>query len=149
MQSKSEGFEEVLNKYGKLTYTNKGISMLPMLRPEKDAFTIVKKTEERCNENDVVLYKINGRYILHRIVKVFDDHYTILGDNCIRYEENIKDDDILGILTSFQRNGRLISVDDPRYRIYVFILRFLEKPRIIVRILIATVKRMIKKLTGF
>ncbi len=40
MQLMSNGFEEILEKYGILAYTNKGTSMLPMLRPERDAFII-------------------------------------------------------------------------------------------------------------
>lgn len=83
-------FEDVLKKYGELTYICKGTSMLPMLRPEKDIFTVVKKTEARCKENDVVLFELNGKYILHRIVEVFDDHYMILGDNCVNYEKTLR-----------------------------------------------------------
>ena len=59
----NETFEEILKKFGKLTYTNQGVSMLPMLRPGRDAFTIEKK-EGRCKENDVVLFKMGKRYVL-------------------------------------------------------------------------------------
>ncbi len=144
MQSKNEDFESVLNKYGKLTYTNKGVSMLPMLRPEKDVFTIVKKTEERCRVNDVALFKKDGKYVLHRIVEVFDNHYTILGDNCVNCEKNIKDDDILGILVSFQRNGHTINIDDMEYKTYVFFLRLFEKPRIFIKRSLVALKRHLK-----
>lgn len=129
----NESFEDVLNQYGELTYTNKGTSMLPMLRPERDVFTIVRKGNDRCKENDVVLFKRNGKYILHRVVKVFDDHYTILGDNCISYEENVRDDDILGVLISFQREGKKVELNDPAYRLYVKQLRLFEKPRILMK----------------
>lgn len=149
MQSKNESFESILNKYGKLTYTNKGMSMFPMLRPEKDTFTIVKKTETRCKENDVALFKTNGKYILHRVVEVYDDHYTFLGDNCINCEKNIKDEDILGILISYQKNGHIISINDPEYRIYVLFLRLFEKPRIMIKWFLAVFKKKIKGLFRF
>ena len=149
MQSRNEDFESVLNKYGKFTYTNKGMSMFPMLRPEKDVFTIVKKAEERCKVNDVVLFKRNGKFILHRIVEVFDDHYSTLGDNCVNYEKNIKDEDILGILVSFQKNGHTINTDDIKYRIYVYFLRFFEKPRILMKRKLAALKRTVKQLLDF
>lgn len=142
-------FEDVLKKYGELTYICKGTSMLPMLRPEKDIFTVVKKTEARCKENDVVLFELNGKYILHRIVEVFDDHYTILGDNCVNYEKNIKDENILGILISFQRNGQIIRTSDTKYNIYIFLLRLFEKPRIVSKKLLAACKKRIKELVGY
>ncbi len=140
-------FEEILDKYGELTYTNKGTSMLPMLRPEKDVFTI-KKTEDGYKENDVVLFKRNGRYLLHRIVKVFDDHYTIMGDNCVSCEENVRDEDMLGVLVSFQRDGKKIDVNDPLYRLYVRQLRFLERPRVLMKRTLLSVKKLIKKMFG-
>lgn len=129
----TENFNEILEKYGLLTYTNKGRSMMPMLRPGRDVFTIAKKPKERLKENDVILFCRDGRYILHRIVEVFEDHYTALGDNTIGYENNVTDDEILGVLISFQRNGKNISVNDLRYRIYVVFVRLFEKPRILLK----------------
>lgn len=142
-------FEDILKKYGKLTYTCKGTSMLPMLRPNKDVFTIIQKQQERCKENDVVLFKMNERIVLHRIVEVFNDHYSALGDNCINYENNIKDENILGTLVSFQRNGKDIRINDVRYKIYVFILRFFEKPRIAIKRFLAALKKRFKNYLTF
>ncbi len=139
-------FEEILDKYGTLTYTSRGNSMYPMLREKRDVFTIRKKTNQRFKENDVVLFKRNGDYILHRIVKVFDDHYTILGDNCISYEENIKDEDILGVLVSFRRNGKNVDTDNLLYQIYEFFIRLFEKPRIIRKKAVILTKRFIRRL---
>lgn len=145
MPSMRDNFEEVLQKYGSLTYTNKGTSMLPMLRPERDVFTLQKRSG-RCKENDVVLFKRNGNYILHRVVKAFDDHYTILGDNCIAYEKGVRDEDIIGVLVSFQRDGKLISVDDPEYLEYVKHIRSTEKRRIVSRKVVYSTKSFVKKL---
>ena len=50
-------FEDYLARYGSLTYKNKGTSMMPLLRQDRDLFTIVKKGPERCSKYDVVLYK--------------------------------------------------------------------------------------------
>ncbi len=143
----SSRFEEILDEYGELTYTSKGTSMLPMLRPEKDIFTI-KKTEGRFKENDVVLFKRNGKHLLHRIVEVYDDHYTIMGDNCISCEENVKDEDILGVLVSFQRDGKKIELNDPVYRLYVRQLRILERPRVLMKWTLLTIKKTCKKILG-
>ena len=112
-------FEEYLSQNGKLTYSNVGTSMLPLLRRGKDAFTVVKKGKERCKRGDVVLYKRPPKqYVLHRIVEVRKDDYVILGDNCVRKEYGIKDEDILGIMTEYSRAGKLKKITDSSYRLY-------------------------------
>lgn len=138
-------FEELLNRDGKLTYTNVGESMYPMLRSNKDVFTIAKKTHERLKVNDVALFKLHDKYLMHRVVEVRGDSYTMLGDNCAYCEKNIKDDDILGVLVAFQRNGRVIKTDDRLYLLYVFVVRFFEKPRIIIKKTVMYIRKTIKR----
>ena len=41
-------FEEYLDRNGSLTYSNLGVSMLPLLRQGRDLFTVEKKGPERC-----------------------------------------------------------------------------------------------------
>lgn len=111
-------YEEELNRTGKFTYTCKGVSMLPLLHQQKDLFTIEKK-QGRYHKYDVVLYKRPPKsFVLHRIVEVREQDYVILGDNCINKEYGIRDEDILGVMTSFVRNGREYSVEQRGYRIY-------------------------------
>ena len=50
-------YEEYLEQNGEMTYTNRGISMLPLLKQGRDLFTIRKKGAERCQKYDVVLYR--------------------------------------------------------------------------------------------
>lgn len=113
-------FEELLNKKGYIVYTNVGTSMLPLLRQRRDLIEI-RKTQGRCKKYDVVLYKRAGKYILHRIVKVREHDYVILGDNCVRREYGIADDQILGVMTRVVRNGKDIYPTDWKYRIYVYL----------------------------
>ena len=112
-------FEELLETKGYLVYTNVGTSMMPLLRQRKDIIEIRRKGPERCKKYDAVLYKRGGRYILHRILKVLPDGYLIAGDHCTIVEKDIKDKNILGIMTRVIRKGKSITPDNFWYKVYV------------------------------
>lgn len=125
MMSKTEAtagcvtFEEVLEREGKFVYTNVGYSMMPLLRQYKDIIEITKKAPGRCKKYDVVLYKRGEKYVLHRILKVLPDGYLIAGDHCKVVERDIKDTNILGVMTRVNRNGKDITPDNILYKAYV------------------------------
>ena len=67
-------FEDYIEKNGSLTYTNVGVSMLPLLRQGKDMFIVSKRNGERCRVGDVVLYRRPpDQYVLHRVIEVRSD----------------------------------------------------------------------------
>ena len=116
-------YEEYIRKYHTLTYKNVGVSMLPLLKQGRDSFTVREvKQGESCKLWDVVLYKRGtDQYVLHRIIKVYDDSYDILGDNCIGIERGIKKTDVLGVMTDFTHKGKQYKTDDIGYRLYVWL----------------------------
>ncbi|MBR2993708.1 MAG: S24/S26 family peptidase [Clostridiales bacterium] len=135
-------FEEELEKSGKLVYTTVGVSMRPLIKQDRD-IAIISKPEGRLKKFDVAMYKRpNGQYVLHRVVKVLEDGYVILGDNCISKEYNIKDSQILGVLTSLNRKGKEIDLNSFGYKLYVR-ARYAHYP---VRVIISKSKRFIKRL---
>lgn len=135
-------FEEELEKSGKLIYTTVGISMMPLIKQDRD-ISIISKPEGRLKKFDVAMYKRpNGQYVLHRVVKVLEDGYVILGDNCISKEYNIKDSQILGVLTSLNRKGKEVDLNSFGYKLYVR-ARYAHYP---VRVIISKSKRFIKRL---
>ena len=113
-------FEAEIEKYGHLVYTNKGTSMLPLLREGKDLFVIARKPEGRLKKYDVPLYKRgNGEYVLHRVLKVRKDGYVLCGDHCWGLETGVTDSQVIGVLEAVVRDGKTIPVTDRRYRLYV------------------------------
>lgn len=125
-------FEEILERDGTLVFTNVGISMLPLLRQGRDIMVLKRKAPDiRCKKYDVVLFKRdNGQYVVHRVLRVCPDGYWIVGDNCVS-GESIGDNQVLAVLTAIKRSGKIISVTDRAYLIYVHLwcapcrLRFL------------------------
>lgn len=115
----SSTFEEELEKYGSIVYTNVGVSMMPLLRQHRDLI-VLKKPEGRLKKYDVPLYKRDsGQYVLHRILKVRGRDYVLCGDHQYRREYGITDDHIIGVLNAVVRDGKEISVSDRRYLLYV------------------------------
>ena len=112
-------FEDVLNEQGYFVYTNVGFSMMPLLRQKKDIIEIHKKGPDRCKKYDVVLYKRGERYVLHRILRVLPEGYLIAGDHCIFVERDIRDANIIGVMTRVLRNGKYITQDNMWYKLYV------------------------------
>ncbi|MBQ7592889.1 MAG: S24/S26 family peptidase [Synergistaceae bacterium] len=134
-------FEDYLAETGTLTYSNVGRSMMPLLREGRDLFTVERKTSSRCKVGDVVLYRRPpDKYVLHRIIQVRENDYVILGDNCVAKEYGITDDDILGIMTSFVRNGQERSVKSFSFRLYTFIILHTISLRIFLKRLICKFK---------
>ncbi len=121
--SEAVSIGDYLAENGTLTYTNTGVSMLPLLRQGKDIFTVRKKGSERCRAGDVILYRRqDAPYVLHRVVKVREGDYVVLGDNCVNYEY-VSEEDVLGVMTGFVRGGREHSVEDKGYRVYASLWR--------------------------
>ena len=121
--------EEYLAQNGTLTYSNVGVSMLPLLRQGRDLFTVEKKGPNRCRVGDVVLYRRGGDYVLHRIVAVRERDYVLLGDNCVRREYGVTDEDILGVMTAYVRGGKTHSVNAAAFRLYTRLWLVTEAPR--------------------
>ncbi len=108
-------YEDIINSYGRLHSGVSGRSMLPLLLGGRDS-VICEKVTDKPKKYDVVLYKRNGKYILHRIVKVKNTGYIIRGDNCFFDETDICE--FLGVMKGFYRTGNFHSVCEMRYKIY-------------------------------
>lgn len=100
-----KSIREILDTYGKYTSLTTGVSMWPLLYNQRDNIIVVKN-EGRLKKYDIALYEDKrGKYVMHRVVEVHDDHYIIIGDNCIT-REYVTDDMICGVLAGFFRKGK-------------------------------------------
>lgn len=138
-------FEQVIARDGRLIYTNRGDSMMPLIKQGRDLLVISKKPKRRLKKYDVPLYKRDsGQYVLHRILQVRKHDYVICGDNRWNKEYGITDRHIIGVLTAVIRNGKEIKVTDRKYRLYVHLWCDLFPVRAFVLRAVNKIKRMIK-----
>lgn len=151
MQEKSLSFRELIERDGRLLYTCKGISMLPLIKQQRDVVIIEKWSTYELKTMDVVLFvRENGQYVLHRILKIDDDKYWIAGDNCVTGEW-VSEMQILGIMTAISKNGKVIRTANAIYRAYVWIwckpwrIRIqITKLKFLVRKLVSRIFRLIR-----
>lgn len=110
---------ETLDKNGEVSFVSAGRSMLPIIRDRKDTVTLVKP-KKNIKAGDVVFYqRDNGRFILHRVMYVNAGTYVMRGDNQWDNEYNVRRDQIIGVLKSIERNGKVHNVTDRDYLMYV------------------------------
>ena len=109
---------ETLSEGKSVTFYPRGISMLPMLRQGRDSVTI-SPIKGKLKRFDIPLYQRNdGKYVLHRIVRS-GDSYTCIGDNQFCLEEGLDHGQMIAVVTSFSRDGKVHSVEEIGYKFYV------------------------------
>ncbi len=141
-------FEEILERDGRLVYTNVGTSMLPLIRQGRDLL-VIERPHGRLKKYDVPLYKRdNGQYVLHRILKVRENDYVICGDNRWAKETGITDKHIIGVLTAVIRSGKKLTMDDWRCRLYVHVWCDLFPVRAFILRCVHLAKRCLRMITG-
>lgn len=84
----------------------KGHSMYPLLRDGKDEVTLSPLT---CDPSvyDIVLFRYDGKHILHRIISIEGDTYTIQGDGIYISCEKCTREDIIGVVTQIHKKNGL------------------------------------------
>lgn len=110
--------KEMLDAGGKVTFTVEGGSMLPTMTGGRDSVTLIKPT---CplKKYDISLYRrANGRFVLHRVIGFTETGYIMCGDNQYKKEYGITDAHLIGLVTSFTRNGKEINVNSTGFKIY-------------------------------
>lgn len=136
-------YEDILEQQGVLVYTNVGISMMPLLRQNRDLLYITKP-EGRLRMWDVPLFRRynappDRTYVMHRVLWVGKHSYIICGDNQWWPEFGVRDEQIIGVLDTVKRmsaDGQQVeetivvrsTPEHPKvpfkYRLYVFVWCF-------------------------
>lgn len=127
MEELSPIIESVISTGGDAVLCITGNSMLPLWR---DKHNNVKLTACDVNElkvGDIPLYKReNGQYVLHRIVKVNDDSFDLLGDAQCVVEKGLEKHRVIAMVKGYYtESGKYISCDSKQHKLYFSIWSFL------------------------
>lgn len=126
-----------------------GYSMYPLFIPGRDWAVIGNAQGRKLKRGDVVLYRRQeGILVLHRIWRVKEDGYYMVGDNQTEIEGPLERQQIKGIMLGAVRNGREFSVQNPVYRLCAGIWLRLRPVRRPVSLAVAKIKRILKKNNG-
>ena len=110
-----------------VTINVRGASMLPFLSESRSDQVILEGAEAgtpdgrervKVNVNDIVLFRLGDRYILHRILKINDnDIAEIQGDGILNAKEHCHRDQILARVSTIIRSGKdAINTKSSTYR---------------------------------
>jgi hypothetical protein len=102
---------ECLRTSGRLRLKAFGWSMLPSLWPG-DALMIERTSREGVSLGDIVLFRREDRFFVHRLVSkcASDSNLVTRGDALPHSDLPITDRELLGKVISLERNGKRIEV---------------------------------------
>ncbi len=103
-----------------------GISMEPLLhdkRKKNATHVLIMPVKGICKVGDMPLvFMDDGRYILHRIIRVDDKNgkifYLTRGDNCIG-SEYVSQNSVFGVVDEIYYKNKTVKVTDEKYNRYV------------------------------
>ena len=104
----------------------KGISMHPFLRNGRDDVVLYPCRPDELKPMDVVLFRYQGKHLLHRILRKEGDRLQIQGDGSFVAKEECLLDDVVGIVREFYRpSGKRVSVDSRCWKLFSRLWRML------------------------
>ena len=111
-------YEEAIEKYGFYIATPIGTSMMPLLRERIDTVKLV--APNNIKKHDVVLYMRNDKtLVLHRIIRINKDEFTMCGDNQCILEKHVKRSQISAVMEGFYRGEEYFPITNKKYQKYV------------------------------
>jgi|SRR5690554_237283 len=126
-----QSIDELLKEGRTVEFKVKGNSMLPFFKHEKTIVTLEKPTNYK--KHDVIIAKYNDLVVLHRIIKIKNNIYTLRGDGLIS-KEYVKINDIYGKVVSFKTNDKKIKFYKTKVVIWLLLrpvrrllLKFIKK----------------------
>ena len=134
---------ERLEQGNTVRFMPRGTSMLPMLRQGVDS-VVLSAAPDKLKKYDLPLYqRLDGKYILHRIVDMGDEYYACIGDNQFRVELGVARLQVIAIVSGFYRKDRYVSTQNLFYQLYCRFWHHTRDLRYIWRKAVSRVRRLL------
>lgn len=95
---------ELLKEGREVTIPSKGFSMLPFIRGERDL--VVLERADDIKPGDIVLFRLDGRYILHRVMDADGALVETMGDGILQTRESCPRKQVYGRAVGILRDGK-------------------------------------------
>lgn len=87
-----------------VTLAPRGSSMLPFIVEGRDS--VVLRRQAEVEEGDIVLARLENRYVLHRVITVNNNRLTLMGDGNLDQMEVCGMADVIGSVVSIVRGDK-------------------------------------------
>ena len=116
-----ELFLSVLDETDTVRIPVNGTSMRPFLKEGRDKVVLTKADADLIQKGDIVVYKKGGSFLLHRVVSVDGEAFSIMGDNETTPDCGISHQAVVATVVSVERCGKVIDKKHPMWRFYKII----------------------------
>lgn len=141
--------QALLAEQKQVLLTVTGNSIYPLFRSGADRVLLETPKSTPLKKGQIALYqRPNGKYVLHRVMKVQHGAYWMAGDAQTDLEKGVAPDSVVAVVCAFERNGRIMDCSSGAYRAYAhlwMLLRPLRRPIFKTR---AWAGRLLKKSSG-
>lgn len=118
--------EVLLTQVGELVATGhhvtirvRGNSMNPFFVDRRDEVVLSPFGKENIKVGKVILARDkDGRYILHRIIKIEGEDIVMMGDGNLKGVEHTTADEVLGLVTGAVRKGKQVACSGFCWELY-------------------------------
>ena len=97
----------LLEEGREICFTPFGTSMIPFIRGGKDRVRLKKRPS--VAPGDIVLARLPGRHVLHRVIGTEGEDLILMGDGNLSETERCRRQDILGTVTEIQKGSRTVT----------------------------------------
>ena len=120
---------EQIDETGRAYVQVTGTGMEPLLRASRD-MVVVDRTHN-IHRGDIILFdRKDGQASLHRVIRKRKNSVTVAGDNRWHTEKDLSREQVLGVVSRIQRDGRFLSRQSFSLRMYTFLATWLAYPRL-------------------
>lgn len=114
-----EEIRKLISEGGTVSLTVKGNSMNPFIVHLRDEMTLGPWKDEDIRKGCVALVKdTRGNYLIHRIIRRDEDTITLIGDGNVGLYETAVLDNIIGIMYSINRKGKVWKAESWIWKLY-------------------------------